>query len=77
MISTSAKNFKSSTMTESRHYLCEFFSEWNEALHALCCQLRIVAIEADKGGIRELGSHVFEGKTDDDGSVEAYAKFQK
>ena len=51
--------------------------EGNEALHAFCCQLRIVAIEADEGGLRELGSHALKGETDDDGGVEAYAKFQK
>ena len=46
-------------------------------LHALCSQLRIVAVEADKDGLRELCGHALEGKTDDDGGVEAYAKFQK
>ena len=64
-------------MTELGHYLCEFFGEWNEALHALCRQLWIVAVEADEGGLRELCSHALEGKTDNDGGVEAYAKFQK
>ena len=46
-------------------------------LHALCSQLRIVAIETDEGCLGELGRHAFEGKTDDDGRIEAYAKFQK
>ena len=64
-------------MTELGNYLCEFFGEWNEALHALCRQLWIVAVEADEGGIRELGRHALEGETDDNRGVEAYAQFQK
>ena len=39
--------------------------------------MRIVAVEADKGGLWELCCHALEGETDDDGRVEAYAKLQK
>ena len=46
-------------------------------LHALCSQLRIVAVEANEGGLWELCRHALEGETDDDRGVEAYAQFQK
>lgn len=40
-------------------------------------QLQIVAVEADEVGVRQRGGHTLEGKADDDGGVEAYAKLQE
>lgn len=39
--------------------------------------MRIVAVDADEGGMRKSRRHALEGEADDNGSVEAYAKFQK
>ena len=42
--------------------------EWHKGLG-------IVSVKADEGGVWKLCGHLLEGEADDDGSVEAHAKF--
>lgn|GEM_PF-6583045 len=60
----------------SHDYLLHAFGESHVSADALCSQLGIIAVEADKHGVWELCGHLLEGETDDDGSVETYTKLQ-
>ena len=46
------------------------FRKSHVSADALCSQLGIIAVEADKRGVWESCSHLFEWETDDDGRVE-------
>ena len=56
--------------------LLHAFGESHVSADALCSQLGIIAVEADKRGVWESCSHLFEWETDDDGRVETYTKLQ-
>ena len=60
----------------SHDYLLHAFGESHVSADALCSQLGIIAVEADKRGVWESCSHLFEWETDDDGRVETYTKLQ-
>ena len=60
----------------SHDYLLHAFGESHVSADALCSQLGIIAVEADKRGVWESCSHLFEWKADDDGRVETYTKLQ-
>ena len=60
----------------SHDYLLHAFGESHVSADALCSQLGIIAVEADKRDVWESCSHLFEWKADDDGRVETYTKLQ-
>ena len=60
----------------SHDYLLHAFRKSHVSADALCSQLGIIAVEADKRGVWESCSHLFEWETDDDGRVETYTKLQ-
>ena len=55
--------------------LLHAFCECHIAADALGGQLWIVSVKADEGGVWKMCGHLLEGEADDDGSVEAHAKF--
>ena len=56
--------------------LLHAFGESHVSADALCSKLGVIAVEADKRGVWESCSHLFEWETDDDGRVETYTKLQ-
>ena len=68
-------NFSESSGSTFLNNLLHAFCECHIAADALGGQLWIVSVKADEGGVWKLCGHLLEGEADDDGSVEAHAKF--